>query len=578
MKTLEYLQKNKSLYYIALLILVTVVLSTKGIDQGDFWFSDDTRHAMDGVFVLDFIKDFPVFNSYDYITQYYAKYPALGIGVYPPFFALVEAVFFGLFGISVITAKLTVLFFALIALIYWFRLVRLIFDEKVAFYSALLFITTPLIVKWSRAVMLEMPALAMGIMSVYFFYNFIELRKPRHGYYLILATVAAIYTKQTAIFLIPVFFFYFILSKKYKMLLSMRVIIISFAIFLLILPLSIFTIKYGSSNISQVVFQNPSKEPLLGLIFSHWSFYPIKLFKDNKPILILSIITILLLFIKNKKNIQKVTIFFALALGFYVTFSYISSKDVRYSCFWIPPFTLFAALIINEIPRGIRKTYIVSILLVCLCLYQFIISYNLYNPSISGYDKAAQYIMENEVDTVFFQGSGVGTGSFVFNIRELDTDRRMVVFRGDKILASSSLYPNRSLVEHVKDRDDVYALLNAYGSKYYVIEEFADYNISAYKMLRDVLESSNYTLVKKINKKTSKGKLKGSILIYKLSREGTRTYTSLQNPLPKLEPDSEKLKRDFIHMKLPIAGTEITVPLGNLHNFYTPSSEAITEP
>lgn len=564
----EYCQKNRTKYYFAFLILVTVVLSTKGITQGDFWFSDDTRHAMDGVFVLDFFKDFPIFNSYDYISQYYTKYPALGLGVYPPFFALVEAVFFGLFGISVITAKLTILFFAIIAVIFWFRLVRLIFDEKVAFYSTLLFITTPLIVKWSRAVMLEIPTLAMMIMSAYFFYNFIELKKPRHGYYLIFSTVAAIYTKQTAIFLIPVFFFYIVLSKNYKIFLSLRVILVGFAIFILVLPLAIVTIKYGSSNISQTVFQNPYNKPLLGLLFRHWSYYPIKLFIDNKTILILGIITILLLFIKKKKNIQKVTIFFAWVLGFYLTFSYIASKDARYSCFWIPPFTLFAALIINEIPWKIRKTSITSVLLVCLCLYQFVISYSLYNPSISGYEKAAQYIIENEADTVFFQGSGVGNGSFVFNIRKLDTDRKMVVLRGDKILASSSLYANRSLVEHVKDRDDVYTLLNTYGSKYYVIEEIADYNISAYKMLRDVLETGNYTLVKRIDRKTSKGKLKGSVLIYKPGREDRRTYTYLQNPLPKLKTD---LKHDFIHMRLPIAGIEITVPFGNLHNFYTPS-------
>ncbi|MDR4496979.1 MAG: hypothetical protein MRK02_03495 [Candidatus Scalindua sp.] len=154
----------------------------------------------------------------------------------------------------------------------------------------------------------------------------------------------------------------------------------------------------------------------------------------------------------------------------------------------------------------------------------------------------------------------------------------MVVFRGDKILASSALYENRSLVEHVKDRDEVNTLLNAYGSQYYVIEEFADYNISAYKMLRDVLESGNYTLVKKINKKTSKKELKGAILIYKHGRENTRTYLYLQNPLPKSESDSEKLKRDFIHMRLPIAGTEITVSLKNLHNFYTPTPQDINEP
>lgn len=576
MKTLEYFQKNRSLYYIALLTLVTVVLLTKRITHGDFWFSDDARHAMDGVFILDFIRDFPVFNSYDYITQYYTKYPALGIGVYPPLFALVEAIFFGLFGISVTTAKITILFFAVIALIYWFRLIRLIFDEKIAFYSTLLLITTPLIVEWSRAVMLEIPTLALIIMSVYFFYGFIELKKPRQGYYLIMSTVAAIYTKQTAIFLIPVFFFYMIFSKKHKMLISKNVIMICLSLFALVLPLAIVTFKYGSSNISQVVDIRPFNEPLLELLYYHWTYYPVSFFSNNKPLLLLSIFTFFLLM--KRKRLHKIVLFLAWILGFYLLFSYIASKDLRYFCYCLPPFTLFSALIINEIPYRLRKVSPASILLICLCIYQFVISLNLYNPSISGYEEAAQYIMKNKEDTVFFQGTGVGTGSFVFNIRQLDTERKMVVFLGDKILASSALYPNHTLVEHVKDRDDVYSLLKAYGSKYYVIDEFADYNINAYKMLRDVLASGNYTLVKKIDKKTSKEKLKGAILIYKLDEEHTKAHTYLQNPLPEVGPDSEKLKRNVIHMRLPIVGTEITVPLGNLHNFYTPSVEAITKP
>jgi len=47
--------------------------------------------------------------------------------------------------------------------------------EKIAFYSTLLFITPPWIVEWIRSVMLEIPSLSMIIMSVHFFYNFIEL-------------------------------------------------------------------------------------------------------------------------------------------------------------------------------------------------------------------------------------------------------------------------------------------------------------------------------------------------------------------------------------------------------------------
>ena len=147
MAALKHLQSNVSRYYLAVLVLVTIVVLAQGIGAGGFWFPDAGRHAMDGIFLLDFIKDFAFLHVFDYTVQYYAKYPALGIGYYPPFFALVEAGFYALFGISIVSARLTVLFFALIAVIFWFRLVKLIFDEKIAFYSTFLLITTPFVVK-----------------------------------------------------------------------------------------------------------------------------------------------------------------------------------------------------------------------------------------------------------------------------------------------------------------------------------------------------------------------------------------------------------------------------------------------
>jgi 4-amino-4-deoxy-L-arabinose transferase-like glycosyltransferase len=196
-------QGNRSRAYMAVLIVITAVLLARGLTDAGFVYSDDARHAMDGVFFMDFFKDLPLFHLYDYVTQYYTKYPALGVGYYPPFFAIVEAPFFWIFGISITSARLCVAFFTFIAVIFWFRLVRQIYDEQTAFYSSLLFVTTPFVITWARGVMLEMPSLALIIVAVYGFYNFIAHDSRRHGLLMVLATVAAGYTKQTTVFIIP---------------------------------------------------------------------------------------------------------------------------------------------------------------------------------------------------------------------------------------------------------------------------------------------------------------------------------------------------------------------------------------
>ena len=492
----ENFQKNRSKYYIVALVLLTLGILTKGITQGEFWFPDASRHAMDGVFVLDLIKDFPVFHLYDYATQYYTKYPALGIGYYPPFFAIVEALFFGLFGISVFSARLTVVFFAVIGVIFWFKLIKLVYDEKTAFYSSLLFISTPFIVKWSRSVMLEMPALAMVIVSVYFFFNFIEHNKKRHGWYFILSIALAILTKQTAVFLIPVFFLYVIFTKKLKKLSNRKILLISIGLLLLLLPLAVFILKLGGMVFIRSIGSLTDHSRLLTA--KQWYFYPGALVKVlTLPVLILSVISIAVLFFK--KELRKSTLFLSWLLGFYIVFTYIVAQETRYSFFWVPPFTLFATLAIHKIPWRVKGIPLASIFIISLCVYQFYLVVNQKTPFVAGFEEAARYTSEKPEKTVFFQGSARGNGNFIFHSRQLDKDRKLVVLRGDKTLASSAVSPHLLLVEHVNNREEVYDILAAYGSKYFLIEEKTDYDIAAFMLLRDVLASEDFTLIKKIN-------------------------------------------------------------------------------
>ncbi|MBI4707320.1 MAG: glycosyltransferase family 39 protein [Candidatus Omnitrophica bacterium] len=203
------------------LIVVTLLLTVHGMNQGGFRCSDESRHAMDGVFIMDILKDAPhITDLYRYTEIYFAKYPALAITWYPPFFAFVESIFFNIFGISEVIARLTVIFFALIAVIFLYLFLKKAFNEVVALLSCLLFITTPVVVFWARSVMLELPIMALVILSCYFFYNYFFLSKSKHIYYLTIAITLALYTKQTAAFLFPLFFSWILFQKQYKKLLK----------------------------------------------------------------------------------------------------------------------------------------------------------------------------------------------------------------------------------------------------------------------------------------------------------------------------------------------------------------------
>jgi len=545
-------------YSLAFILFVTVLILGKGIHTSEFVSADASYHGMDGIFVLDLVRDHPGFNNlYDYAVQYYAKYPALKIGFYPPFFAAVEAIFYAIFGISVFSARLTVLFFAIIAMIYLFKLIRLIYNEKIALYSCLLFITTPYVIGLAKTAMLEMPALALIIVAVYCFYNYIELDRPKYKYCFILSTIASMYTKQTAVFIIPLFFLYILFTKKYKRLFDKDILMVGTALLLLILPLAVITLKLGGTNIQQSIGGIDGAE--VGDFLRNILAYP-KILPNilTYPTLILSAISIFLV----KKDFRKSMLFFAWLISFYLVFTYINVKVIRYAYFWLPPFFVLAGLSLDKIGWRIKRVSLGTVLFVLIFTYQFVLAFTHNKPLFSGYENAAKYILAQPTNRVFYQGSGIGHGNFIYQIRRLDKKRRMIVYRGSKILASFAMVTHRSLIEHVKNKEDIQLLFDDYGLEYFVIEKPFDVrrygHIKAFKLLQEVIKSEEYRLVKTIQlKKERSGAIGESISIYKINKETSLT-------------------RDVIHMRLPSIETEITVPLEQLSNFYTPSKDSIS--
>src|SRR5947209_623594 len=97
--------------------------------DGSFWWSDAPRHALDGAFFLDLLRDHPIASLRQYAVDYYVKYPALTVLFYPPLFAVSEAVVFSVCGVSHSSAVITVMVFYLAAAFGAYLLARRWFDR-----------------------------------------------------------------------------------------------------------------------------------------------------------------------------------------------------------------------------------------------------------------------------------------------------------------------------------------------------------------------------------------------------------------------------------------------------------------
>jgi Dolichyl-phosphate-mannose-protein mannosyltransferase len=141
-------------------ILVTACLAlllTAPVD-GDFWWADAPRHALNGVFVKDFIEAHPIDRPVQWAIDYYLRRPALTIMFYPPLFYVAEAIAFALFGVSHFVAQFTVSLFVLLLCVSAYALARLFLPRWAAVGAALLVIGTPETALWGRQVMLDLPA------------------------------------------------------------------------------------------------------------------------------------------------------------------------------------------------------------------------------------------------------------------------------------------------------------------------------------------------------------------------------------------------------------------------------------
>src|SRR5271154_251948 len=135
--------------------------------NGDFWWSDAPRHALNGAFVKDFVAAVPWHDPKGWAINYYLQYPALTILFYPPLFYFFEAAAFAVFGFSHLAALATVSLFTLVLGTASYSIVRASFPRWSALGASLLVIGGPETAYWARQVMLDVPAYAAVVAGIY---------------------------------------------------------------------------------------------------------------------------------------------------------------------------------------------------------------------------------------------------------------------------------------------------------------------------------------------------------------------------------------------------------------------------
>jgi hypothetical protein len=151
-------------------VLVIAILNRQ---SDGLWFQGDApRHAANGLFWWDLLTAWPR-DPVDYAVSYYARYPVIAPASYPPLFYILEGLAFAVFGPSPYVARCLVLLCAGVAGVYTMAWGRTWIDPLAGWCGAFLAFT-PGMALWSNAVMLNVPATAAALASLYHFRRWLE--------------------------------------------------------------------------------------------------------------------------------------------------------------------------------------------------------------------------------------------------------------------------------------------------------------------------------------------------------------------------------------------------------------------
>jgi 4-amino-4-deoxy-L-arabinose transferase-like glycosyltransferase len=441
-----------------LLVLVAVAIS-HGITKGEPSFAnDETRHAMNGVFMRDLLVDMPLRHPMQYSYEYYSKYPAVALPHWPPFFSVVEGAFFLVFGISTWVGRLAILAFSLLGAYFWYRIAEEHGPRYLAFFSALIFALLPAVLLFEDVIMLEIPQMAMCMGAAFFWLRFLRSERASYLWAAAAFSVGALLTSQLAIFLVVFFGLHFLVERRFRLLRRWDVwiaLVTSFGV-----VLSWYRLSFGTLSFS---YQRGVGHGIGRLLTWHnisWYFrvLPQQL---GLVLLCLSVVGLGWAVFKSARRYRFLLLWVAAS---YLCFTLIAEKEPRHIMIWIPPLVYFALVGIEVLLRRPRWVLILS---VAIASYFFVTALRYVRPTAIGVEAAARYVMaQPESDIVYYQGAL--NGDFIFFVRKLDPEKSHMIVREKEVVVSNVDYVRRQVLDTTEATQN---LFRTWGIRYALIED-----------------------------------------------------------------------------------------------------------
>jgi hypothetical protein len=384
---------------------------------------DAPRHAINGLFWYDMATS----GNTDFIgfaTRYYARYPVINPITYPPLFYLLEGCAFRIFGPTPYAAKALILLFGILAGCYSMAWARR-WVGPVYGWTGVFLAFVPGVVVWSTTVMLNVPALALGLASLYHARRWVESGGGRRAVVagaLCAATLFTYYQGGIAI-AIGLVWMLFLRSSRNRSRQALAIVSVALLAAIPVLLAAAFAPMFLQRNV-------PSLAKLMGA--ETFTFYLSGLpgLVGAAPLALGTLGIVLgLRSVVWRKEAQLLALWIFIPLA---VFSLLPAKDSRYVLIVAPAFVLGAAIGIASLAAQYRPVWQYTALIAMLALGAWSAS-RVPTLNKSGFRAVALYLQEHAPDEAVLY-DGYHDGLFGFYLRASDPGFKRRLVLGQQVL------------------------------------------------------------------------------------------------------------------------------------------------
>lgn len=405
---------------------------------------DESAHYVTGLMIRDYLAAGHFTSPLAYAEQYYAHYPKVALGMWPPLFHGIEALWILIFSPSKVSVLLLMALIAAVTAASTYHMVRRTYPWAAALAGGALYLLAPLTQASTSAVMADGLIALLDLWAAIWLIRYLETERTREAVLFGLFAALGLATKANAVALVLLAIIMLAVTGRWRLLRARGLYYAAAIILLLGAPWPVLSYlmiarSMGGEAVTAHVIAGTARAYLRVLWGTlGWGLAPFCL------------VGMVVFLVRCRRRQIDFTLAgaFALLLSVWGYHSLIGNGDSRYMVAALPPALILAVagfvwtvrrLPIPALPLPVRAAVLGALALVLFATETWAVPVKPYQ----GFDQVARFLLtapEFAAGNFLVVSHTRGEGAFISEVAMHDTRPGHIVLRSTKVLSSSTWY------------------------------------------------------------------------------------------------------------------------------------------